>query len=73
VWLPDSRRLLFVSGGNAFYVIDRVTKRVAQVFAVARDVIGPPRLTRDGRRMYFSRRVTEADIWLVSLEQPQDE
>ncbi len=36
VWLPDSRRLLFVSGG-------------------------------DGRSVYFTRRVTEADIWLATL------
>jgi hypothetical protein len=35
---------------------------------VARDVIGPPRLSRDGRRMFFSRRVTEADIWLLTLQ-----
>jgi WD40-like Beta Propeller Repeat len=67
VWLPDNRRVLFVSGGNAFYVVDRVTKQVRQVFAVQRDVIGPPRLARDGRALYYSRRVTEADIWLVTL------
>jgi Tol biopolymer transport system component len=67
VWLPDSRHLLFVSGGNAFYLADRETKQVRKIFAVTRDVIGPPQLTRDGRAMYYSRRVTEADIWLVTL------
>lgn len=67
VWLPDSRRVLFVSGGDAFFVVDRETKRVRKVFSAARDVIGPPRLSRDGRQMYFSRRVTEADIWLLTL------
>jgi serine/threonine-protein kinase len=67
VWLPDSRRVLFVSGGNAFYIVDRETRQVRQVFSVRRDVIGPPQLTRDGHAMYFSRRVTEADIWLVTL------
>jgi Tol biopolymer transport system component len=67
VWLPDSRRLLYVSGGNAFFVVDRVTKRVQRVYSVTRDVIGPPRLTRDGRHAYFTRRVTEADLWLVTL------
>jgi Tol biopolymer transport system component/tRNA A-37 threonylcarbamoyl transferase component Bud32 len=67
VWLPDSRRLLFVSGGNAFYVVDRVTRRVRKVFTVSRGVIGPPQLTRDGRTMYYSRRDTQADIWLVTL------
>jgi Tol biopolymer transport system component len=67
VWLPDSRRVLFVSGGHALFVVDRATKRVRKIFSVARDLIGPPRLSRDGRQMFFSRRVTEADIWLLTL------
>ena len=67
VWLPDSKHLLFVSGGNEFFVVDVETKEVRKVFSVDRDVIGPPRLSRDGREMYFSRRVTEADIWILTL------
>ena len=67
VWLPDSRHLLFVSGGNAFYILDRETRSVRKVFAVTRDVIGPPQLTPNGRTMYYTRRVTEADIWLATL------
>jgi serine/threonine-protein kinase len=67
VWLPDSRRVLFVSGGKAFYLVDRETRAVRNVFDVTRDVIGPPQLTQDGREMYFTRRVTEADIWLATL------
>jgi Tol biopolymer transport system component len=67
VWLPDSRRLLFVTGGNAFYLADRDAGVVRQVFAAERDVLGPPRLTRDGKAAYFSRRVTEADIWLMTF------
>jgi len=68
VWLPDGRQMLFVSGGDAFYVVDRLTKEVRRVFSVRRDVIGPPRLTLDGRTAYFSRRVTEADVWMVTIE-----
>jgi hypothetical protein len=56
-----------VSGGKAFYVVDRVTRQVRKVFSVAQDVIGPPQLTRDGRTLYYSRRVTQADIWLLNL------
>jgi len=67
VWLPDSRRLLFVSGGKGFYIVDIVTKKVRRVYTVTRDVIGPPRLTRDGRTAYFGRRVTEADVWMLTL------
>jgi Tol biopolymer transport system component len=68
VWLPDSRRVLFVAGGNAFYILDTRTKGVRKIFSVTRDVIGPPRLTRDGGMAYFTRRVTEADIWLVTMK-----
>jgi Tol biopolymer transport system component len=68
VWLPDSRHILFVSGGQAFYVVDRVSKQVRKVFSMTRDVVGPPRLTRDGRHLFYSRRVTEADLFLVTLQ-----
>jgi serine/threonine protein kinase len=67
VWLPDGRRILFVANRNAFFVADSRTKAVRKIFEVQRDVIGPPRLTRDGRSAYFTRRVNEADIWLLTL------
>ena len=68
VWLPDSRRVLFVATGKDFYLVDSSSRQVRKVFSVARDIIGPPRLTRDGKTAYFSRRVTESDIWLVTLD-----
>jgi serine/threonine protein kinase len=68
VWFPDDRHLLVVSRGREFHVIDSVAKTSKMVFSVARDTLGPPRLTRDGKAAYFSRRVTEADIWLVNLQ-----
>ena len=68
VWLPDGRRILYVAGGKSFYVVDRLTKRTQKVFSVDTDVIGPPRLTRDGRTVYFTRRMTEVDIWLLMLK-----
>jgi Tol biopolymer transport system component len=68
VWLPDSRRLMFVSKGDSFYVADTSTRQIRKVYSVTRDVIGPPRLTRDGKRLYYSRRVTESDLWLCSLK-----
>jgi Tol biopolymer transport system component/tRNA A-37 threonylcarbamoyl transferase component Bud32 len=68
VWLPDSRRVLFVAGGKAFYIVDTRSKQVRKVFSVTRDIIGPPQLTRNGKTAYFSRRVTESDIWLLTLK-----
>jgi eukaryotic-like serine/threonine-protein kinase len=67
VWLPDSRQLLFASRGKEIILIDRLTKARRTVYADPRNVIGPPQLTRDGRALYFSRRVTESDIWTVTL------
>jgi TolB protein len=70
VWLADDRSLLFVTGGNAFHVVDTRSGAVRRVHFALRDVVGPPRVTRDGRTLVYSRRVTEGDVWLVSLEQP---
>jgi Tol biopolymer transport system component len=67
VWLPDSRRLMFVSGGKDFFVVDLDAQEPQKVFSVPRDVIGPPRLSGDGRQVFFTRRVTEADVWLLTL------
>jgi eukaryotic-like serine/threonine-protein kinase len=67
-WLPDNRHVLFVADGKAFFVVDMRSKQVRKIFSVTRDVIGPPRLTRDGTKAYFSRRVTESDIWLMTLK-----
>ncbi len=68
VFLPDDRRVLFVAGGGKnFHVLDTRTKKTEEIYSGGRDVLGPPRLTRDGTVMYYSRRVTEADIWLVTL------
>jgi len=67
VWLPDSQRILFVSRGREFHILDTRTGTTRLIFSVPRDTLGPPRLTRDGRWAYFSRRVTEADVWIATL------
>jgi len=67
VWLPDSRHVLFVSEGREFHVLDTRTRTTKLLFSVLRDTLGPPRLTRDGRQMFFSRRVTESDVWIIDL------
>ena len=67
VWLPDNRHLLFVTQGTEFHVVDRVTRETRLVYSAPRDVLGPPTLTDDGREVFFSRRHSEADIWLVRL------
>ena len=66
-WLPDSRRLIFVYEGDRFFTVDRESKETKEIFSVPRDVIGPPRISGDGTQVVFSRRVTEADIWLLTF------
>ncbi|MBI2835885.1 MAG: PD40 domain-containing protein [Acidobacteria bacterium] len=68
VWLGDNRRIMFVSGGKTLHIIDVGTKKVHDVLTVTREVLAPPRVTRDGRTVYFSRRTTEADVWLLELK-----
>ena len=58
---------ILVDGGRDFYVADTRTHDVRKIWSVTRDVIGPPRLTRDGRAIYFSRRVSESDVWLMTM------
>jgi Tol biopolymer transport system component len=67
VWLPDSRHVLYGDGGKRFWVLDTQTKQSKPIYSGGRDVLGPPRLTADGRTVYYSRRVTEADIHLMTL------
>jgi Tol biopolymer transport system component len=67
VWLPDSRRVLFVSRGRDIHIADTQSKVVSRIWSSVRDTLGPPRLTRDGRMMFYQRRSTEADVWVATL------
>jgi Tol biopolymer transport system component len=67
LWLKDSRRLLFVSGGRLL-LIDTQTKQTRELFSVAPHRIEGFTLSRDDRQIYFSRASNEADIWLVSVK-----
>jgi len=68
VWFGDSRRLLFVFKGREFWVVDSRTKQTRKIYSTVWDVLGPPRMTRDGRSVFYSRRVTEGDIYLLTFE-----
>jgi hypothetical protein len=56
-----------VSRGREFHSLDTRTRTTKRIFSVQRDTLGPPRLTRDGRHAFFSRRITESDVWLATL------
>ncbi len=67
VWVADSR-LLFSDGGKSFWTFDLAARQARRIYSGGRDVLGAPRLTRDGRTAFFSRRTTQADIWIVNLQ-----
>ena len=68
MWLPDNEHVMFVARGKEFFIVDVKSEAIRKVFSEKRDVIGPPQLSRDGREAYYSRRVTEADIWLLTID-----
>lgn len=67
VWLADSRRLLAQDHRGKLYFIDSESGKSRQILSVAPHSLIGITLPRDNRRMYFSVRVSEADIWLASL------
>ncbi len=66
LWLNDNDHLLF-SWQSKLFLVDQ-TKRVREVVSVAPDEAGIPSMSRDNRRIVFTRTVSEADIWLAMLK-----
>ena len=67
VWLADSRRLLFTDQGSQLYSSTASPAKTREILSIAPYEIDTPTLSRDDRLMY-SVAVTEADIWLATLE-----
>jgi len=67
-WLSDGRRLLFNHRGDLL-VMDSESRKWHRVLDVAPgEVESNFAVSRDDRTLYFSRAVSEADIWLMSLK-----
>ncbi len=67
VWLNDNQRLLFLNS-RELYLLDRMGGQPRQIFSLSTNDFGLLALSRDNRRIYFTRRSNEADIWLLRLE-----
>lgn len=63
-WLPGGRRLLFV-WGSRLYLADLDADTVREVYSLGDDVLGLGSVSVDGRWIYFSRTVTDADLWRI--------
>jgi Tol biopolymer transport system component len=66
-WLSDSRRLVY-QNGERIYLIDTRVGKPRELLSIApyrADIIT---VSRDDRLIYFDATVSEADIWLATLE-----
>jgi serine/threonine protein kinase/dipeptidyl aminopeptidase/acylaminoacyl peptidase len=68
VWLNDSRRLLLYESGKIF-LVDRATERVRELLSISPDTVGSLSVPADNRSIYFDRRSSEADIWLLTFNE----
>jgi hypothetical protein len=67
-WLSDSRRLLFLDEQKV-YLIDSQSGKVREILSVAPHELGSIfTLARNDRTIAFILEVTEADIWLMSVQ-----
>jgi hypothetical protein len=66
-WLSDNQRLLFYHK-DKLYLLDSKSKKMKEVLSTNANDIAGLALLRDNRQIYFSLKIAEADIWLMSLE-----
>lgn len=67
-WLPDGRRIVTAQRGN-FVMVDLQSKKVSTVLdAPGSQVIRQPRLTADGRHLYYMQITPESDIALMTIK-----
>ena len=67
LWLPDSRRLVGAAGGKLF-MVDAESGKSVEILAVPHETVSDPAVSRDGRRLWFTRGSTEGDIWMATLK-----
>ena len=67
VWLGDSRRLLLQDHRGKLYLVKTHSGNSREILSVAPHSVVGATLSRDNRRIYFSVRVSEADIWLATF------
>jgi Tol biopolymer transport system component/serine/threonine protein kinase len=68
VWLNDDKRLLFRFDGEIYFV-DSETKKVRTVLSFAPHEIPSFCISKDNRAIFYTLRRTEADVWLLNLEE----
>ena len=67
-WLPDSRRLLFVEEGRILLLDTQTGQRREVVAPAPNSSFVRVRVSPDGRAIYATRSIDEADIWMLSMQ-----
>lgn len=69
IWMNDGRRLLFRDFERRLFVIDRVTGKQRELYALPPpNRLGHHAISRDNRRIYFTSESSDADLWLLKLQ-----
>ncbi len=72
LWLNDSRRLL-LQKGEILRLTDIDSQSAQKVLSVSPDTFSHrPSISVDNRTIYFTRLRTEADIWLLTLNEERN-
>ena len=72
MWLNDSRRLLFGGLQSNILLVDSESGSVGEVLSISPDTVEHVSVSPDNRWIYFTRRISEADIWLLTLNEERE-
>lgn len=62
-WMPGDRQVIFGRGSQCI-LYDVATGREKELFSVAPNTLYEIHSTRDGRRIFFTETIRDADLWL---------
>ena len=66
VWVPGGRQFVF-RRDSVCYLYDLDLKREKRLFSVAPNTIYALRLDENGRRIYFTQTIRDADLWMGQM------
>jgi Tol biopolymer transport system component len=69
IWLPDSRRMLFLTPSEEIKLLDIESGKSQEILSLFPDILRRPAISADGQSLYFERRSSEADIWMLTLKE----
>jgi Tol biopolymer transport system component len=70
-WLKDGRRLVFTRGfpqDPGIYLVDSQSRKIHPILSVAPNEVRVAAISANNDWIYFTFQVTEADIWLATLQ-----